>query len=51
MTTTPPQVTRGAVVVGQVGRARPQFLRNKKQQLDYRSEVTSFELRENLPNL
>ena len=42
----------GAVVVGQVGRAWLQFLRNKKQEWEeYRSEVTAFELRKNLPNL
>jgi hypothetical protein len=35
-----------------VGRARLQFLRNKKQEFEeYRSEVTAFELCENLPNL
>ncbi|WUT78114.1 glutamine synthetase [Streptomyces sp. NBC_00669] len=35
-----------------MGRARRQFLRNKKQEWEeYRSEVTAFELRKNLPNL
>jgi len=35
-----------------VGRAWLQFLRNKKQEWEeYRSEVTAFELRKNLPNL
>jgi hypothetical protein len=42
----------GAVVVGQVGGTGRQFLRNKKQEWEeYRSEVTAFELRKNLPNL
>ena len=36
----------------QVVQARCKFLRNKKQEWEeYRSEVTAFELRKNLPNL
>jgi hypothetical protein len=36
--------------VGQVAKARPQFLPNKKPHLEHRSDVAAFELRENLPN-
>ncbi|MET9883791.1 glutamine synthetase [Streptomyces sp. NPDC006430] len=38
--------------MAEVIRTQPQFLRNKKQEWEeYRSEVTAFELRKNLPVL